>query len=114
MIFKGMSSNKKMTVEIEGDIKTIFLEFGKFQEIFDQKCGKCGSDNIHFLVRNATDAKGKTYKYYEARCMDCGATLAFGQLEDGSGLFPKRKDEEGNWLPDKGWVKWDKEKQVNY
>jgi len=27
----------------------------------------------------------------------------------GGGLFPKRKDSEGNWLPDKGWTKWNKE-----
>jgi hypothetical protein len=21
-------------------------------------------------------------------------------------MFPKRKDKDGNWLPDGGWVKW--------
>ena len=39
---------------------------------------------------------------------------AFQQLSDFQEifgkLFPRRKDKEGNWLPDSGWVKWDKKK----
>ena len=27
-------------------------------------------------------------------------------MKKGGRLFPKRKDKEGNWLPDGGWVKW--------
>ena len=38
--------------------------------------------------------------------MDCGAKLAFGANKKGGGLFPKRKDADGNWLPDGGWQKW--------
>jgi hypothetical protein len=38
--------------------------------------------------------------------MKCGARLSFGVHKKGGGLFPKRKDNEGNWLSDNGWVKW--------
>ena len=38
--------------------------------------------------------------------MDCGARLAFGVMKKGGGLFPKRKDADGNWFPDRGWVKY--------
>jgi hypothetical protein len=52
-------------------------------------------------------------EYYEIRCVDCGAKLAFGANKKGGGLFPRRKDAEGNWLPDNGWTKWNpKTKQV--
>ena len=40
------------------------------------------------------------------RCMDCGARLAFGSHKKGGGMFPKRKDADGNYLPDRGWQKW--------
>ena len=41
--------------------------------------------------------------------MDCGATLAFGQHKKGGTLLPKRKDENGNWLENGGWHKWQKD-----
>jgi hypothetical protein len=45
-------------------------------------------------------------KYYELWCQnpDCRAKLGFGQHKTGDTLFPKRKDKEGNWLSDNGWV----------
>jgi hypothetical protein len=45
-------------------------------------------------------------EYYELRCTDCGAKMAFGANKKGGGLFPRRKDTEGNWLPDNGWQRW--------
>jgi hypothetical protein len=47
--------------------------------------------------------------YFEIRCADCGAILAFGQHKKGVTLFPKRKDDDGNYLPNRGWHKWTKE-----
>jgi hypothetical protein len=32
-------------------------------------------------------------------------------MKKGGRLFPKRKDKEGNWLPDGGWVKWNPDTQ---
>ena len=48
--------------------------------------------------------------YYEMRCLSCGAALSYGQHKKGGTLFPKRKDENGNWLDNGGWQKWQKEK----
>lgn len=104
-------NNGKFSVDLEGNQKDVWSQLAVFQEIFEEKCGKCGSENVRFVVRKAKDAKGKEYDYYELRCKDCGAKLAFGSLEDGSGLFPKRKDEEGNYKGEYGWCLWNKETQ---
>jgi translation initiation factor 2 beta subunit (eIF-2beta)/eIF-5 len=103
------SKNGRLTIELNGDDqKAIFEEIARFQEVFEEdKCGKCGSENIKFIVRNVDDNI-----YYELRCMDCGAKLAFGIHKKGGGLFPKRKDGD-NWLPDKGWIKWNSKTEQN-
>ena len=102
--------NGRLTVELEGDsAKSVFEDLAKFQEVFEEtKCGKCGSENVRFVVRNVDDNL-----YYEVRCMDCGARLAFGSHKKGGGLFPRRKDAEGNWLPDGGWTKWNPKTEKN-
>jgi DNA-directed RNA polymerase subunit RPC12/RpoP len=96
----------KMSVELEGETqRDLFGQLAAFQEVFDETtCGKCGSTNVEFAVRRHEDNE-----YYEIRCKDCRAKLAFGCMKKGGGLFPKRKDADGNWLPDNGWVKWDRE-----
>lgn len=93
----------KLEFELEGaGQKEIFKELAIIQEIFaEEKCGLCGSTNLRFVVRNVDGND-----YYELRCNDCGAILAFGQHKKGGTLFPKRKDDEGNWLQNKGWHKW--------
>ena len=102
------TSNGRISVEIEGDTQVeIFQQLANFQEIFaETACGKCESENIRFQVRNVDDNL-----YYELRCMDCGAKLAFGVMKKGGRLFPKRKDKESNWLPNGGWVKWNPDTQ---
>tara|TARA_R110002110_G_scaffold71403_1_gene190932 strand:+ start:3584 stop:3913 length:330 start_codon:yes stop_codon:yes gene_type:complete len=98
----------KISVEIEADTQIeLFQNLANFQEIFaENKCGKCSSDNIRFQVRNVDDNL-----YYEAKCSNCGAKLAFGVMKKGGRLFPKRKDKDGNWFPDGGWVKWNPDTQ---
>jgi len=98
----------KMSVELEGETqRDLFGKISAFQEVFDATtCGKCGSTNVKFIVRKVDDNE-----YYEIRCQDCGAKLAFGCNKKGGGLFPKRKDAGGNRLPDGGWVKWNPETQ---
>ena len=93
----------KLQFEVEGEgQKEIFKEIASIQEIFGETaCGMCGSENIKFVVRVVEDNE-----YYELRCMDCGATLAFGQHKQGGTLFPKRKDEKGEYMPNRGWYKW--------
>ena len=92
-----------LNVEFESDtIKDIFTQLAVFQEVFGElACGKCGSEKLRFIVR-----ENDGNEYYELRCLDCGARLSFGVHKKGGGLFPKRKDADNNWLPDKGWQKW--------
>jgi hypothetical protein len=101
----------KFTVDFTGEQqRELFEQIATFQEVFDNStCGKCGSTNIQFVVREAKDANGDVNQYYELRCKDCGAKLAFGCHKKGGGLFPKRKDSEGEYLPTNGWVKWNKD-----
>lgn len=97
------TADSKISVEVEGkDNKDIFRQLAIFQELFDNgRCQACDSERVRFVVR---EVQGNTY--YELRCLDCGSTLAFGQKKADGSLFPKRKDKDGNWLPNGGWVKW--------
>lgn len=97
----------KLEFELEGSgQKEIFKELATVQEIFSEdRCGLCKKENIKFVVRNVEDND-----YYEMRCLSCGAALSFGQHKKGGTLFPKRKDENGNWLENSGWYKWQKDK----
>ncbi len=96
----------KMSVELEGETqRDLFGQLAAFQEVFDETtCGKCGSTNVELAVR-----RHEVNGYYERGCGDGRAGPAFGCMKKGGGLFPKRKDADGNWLPDNGWVKWDRE-----
>lgn len=101
-----------MTVELEGDTqKSVFEAISQFQEVFEETaCGKCDSERVRFIVREVDGNQ-----YFELRCLDCGARLAFGQHRQGGSLFPVRKAgkddksglEEGTWLPSGGWMRWD-------
>ena len=104
------TKNGRLNVELEGDSqRDIFGEIAKFQEVFEEGvCGKCDSDNIRFVVRNVDDNL-----YHELRCTGCSAKLSFGSHKKGGGLFPKRKDGDGNWLSDRGWLKWNSKTEKN-
>lgn len=95
----------KLSATFEGENqKELFKQLAGFQEVFDQcKCGKCGNESIKFVVRTVQDNE-----YYELRCdsSQCRAKLTMGVNKKGGSLFPKRKDKEGNWLPDQGWTRW--------
>lgn len=100
--------SSRLEFELEGaGQKEIFKELATVQEIFsEEKCGMCKKDNIKFVVRNVD-----SNDYYEMRCLSCGAALAFGQHKKGGTLFPKRKDENNNWLDNNGWHKWQKNQE---
>jgi hypothetical protein len=93
----------RLEFELEGaGQKELFKELASIQEIFgEESCGLCGSKNLRFVVRNV-----EGNDYFELRCNDCGAILAFGQHKKGGTLFPRRKDDNNNWLPNRGWHKW--------
>jgi hypothetical protein len=104
------SKSGRLTFEVEGgNQKALFEGIADLQEVFEaeETCGYCDSNAIHFRVREVQSKKdGKKYKYYEMLCLDCSARFAFGQNQVGETLFPSRRDKEGNWLPNRGWYKW--------
>ncbi len=103
----------KVLVEADGETQTdVFQQLAALQEVFGRfdKCGKCGGTDLRFIVREDKDEN----KYHEIHCQnpECRARLAFGQNKKGGGLFPKRKDGD-NYLPDGGWLRWNKKKGVS-
>ena len=102
----------RLSVEIEGKTQVdVFEQLAAFQEVFeDRVCRKYGevTDNVRFVVREDEEQN----KYFELRSAEpgklAGVKRAYGQHKKGGTLFPRLKDSEDNWLPDNGWVKWNK------
>ena len=90
-------------------------EIDKWAEIFSvESCGVCKNRNIKFQLRITEPAKegknkGKSFKFYELVCTSpkCHAKMCFGQIQDGISLFPKKKDANGEYLPNNGWAKYE-------
>ena len=110
---KYLTNNRQLTFEIEGDTQaSIFSELAAIQEIFDTEhaCGICGCTKLRY-VKRTVDGND----FYELRCTGvdantnrfCGARFDFGQVKKPLGtLFPKRKDKDGNWIPNRGWYRY--------
>jgi len=96
-------SGLEISVDAEG-VKPAIQALSPFMEVFgEDECVRCGCRTIRFEHRKKDD-----YNYYSAVCCGdkCGAKLDFGQKREGGTLYPKRKDKDGNWLPNRGWLKW--------
>jgi hypothetical protein len=87
------------------DPKGLFAQIADLQEVFEAEvvCGLCKGTDIRLNHRKSED-----FHFYELLCLaaGCHARFAFGQAKQGGRLFPKRKDEAGNWLPNNGWAKY--------
>lgn len=96
---------KNADIEVDGrDVKDAFVQLSGAVEVFSQNvCGACGCPDVVPIVR---EVQGNTY--HEMRCTKCGATLAFGQRKADGALYPKRKDKDGEYLENYGWVKFNK------
>jgi hypothetical protein len=102
------TANNRITFEIEGgNQKAVFQGIADVQDVFEteDKCGLCNSTALRFRVRSVTK-DGKQYKYFELVCSNCWARFDFGQNQVGETLFPKRQDKDGNYLPNRGWYKY--------
>lgn len=121
--------NRNVSVECEGsDDKSLFEAIAKAQShqfFADTACGKCKSENIKFQVRTVKDDDGEENNFHELVCKDCYAKLAFGHSKTGGAMYAKRletgakgkaikgEDDKGIPLPNKGWLKWNKETKKN-
>lgn len=105
MKVKYTTTNGQITFEADLEkVKTAFEFVAHLVELFEEKCcGCCQSEHIQPRVRHHD-----SYVFYELRCLDCNAQLAFGQKKEGGHLFPKRYDSELRQpLPDRGWHIYD-------
>ena len=97
-----------VTIGVEADKTTdAFKDLSSLEEVFGISCcGKCACEDLTHVVRKDAEEN----EYYELRCTnrDCRAKLAFGLHKKGGGMYPKRKDKDDKWLPDGGWMRWDK------
>lgn len=102
-----------LILEIEADKQAeLFRALASAQEVFGAAhCVKCKSTNLSFNVRQNKEDDD----FFEIICGDCYAKLAMGQHKKGGTLYPQRQrqneDGEREWLPDNGWMKWDREKK---
>lgn len=95
---------RNSTLDVEGkDCKDLFAQLSAAVEVFSQdQCGACESNHV---VPSVRENQGNTF--YEMRCLNCHATLAFGQRRQDGALYPRRKNPKtGEWLDNGGWVKW--------
>ncbi len=98
------TSDGRLQVEVEGQTqKEIFKGIAEFSEIFEaEACGLCEDTHTQFGLRTIDGND-----YYERRCVKCHATLSYGQMKAGGGLFPKRKNDDGTWDTEhRGWYRW--------
>ena len=93
------------------DQKELWQQLASLEEVFGIKqCGKCGGLNLKHIVRHV-----EGYDFFELCCLNskCRARLSFGQHKGDIGsLFPKRKDDYGNYLPNGGWLSWNPDKKI--
>lgn len=101
--------NEKMTVKLEvNNQKELWRQLSGLEEVLSNTvCGACKSENTKFRTRTAGEGK-KTYEFFEMVCADCSSRLSFGCHQEGDTLFPKRKNDDGAWLDNRGWVKYQK------
>ena len=96
-------TKSRIWIEFEAnDCKDAVRQLSKIQNVFEEhQCGACGCTNLLFK-----HAENQGYHFYELHCQnaDCRAKLNFGQRKEDQELFPRRKDEKGKYLPNRGWV----------
>lgn len=107
MTARYLTTNRQLTFEITGATQQeVFEELAKIQEVFDTEtsCGVCGGSRIKYQHRNV-----QGNDFHELVCLEstCRARFSFGHSKQDKGaLFPKRKDKDGNWIPNRGWEKY--------
>ena len=93
----------KFTIEAEGSTTEVFEQLASFDSVFGNCVNKAnGSENIGFRHREVDGNH-----YYELYDKETFHVLKFGKTKKDGSLFPRRKDADGNWLPDGGWAKYD-------
>ena len=102
----------RFTAEFEGTQCEIFEQIAEFDEVFGENSCVAPDGTVYENIRYNVRTDKEDNKYYEKTCMDEGAKyrkLPYGCHKKGGGLFPKRKDKDGNIVGWNGWGKYNKE-----
>lgn len=106
-----------VTQEVKNQLE-LFEFIADMQDVFGNTvCVRNGQSSSSVKLRVRQDEEEN--KYYEMFCYsadrdnrECqGARKSFGCHKSGKTLFPKGKDKDGAYLPNNGWMKWNKETQ---
>jgi len=104
-------------VEANGESHAeLWEQLASLAEAFGERvCGKCQNEEIRHVVRENDGGD----KFYELHCQNskCRARLRMSVTKKEKQFFPKRKAgkddasglEEGKWLPNNGWMRFDKD-----
>jgi hypothetical protein len=102
-------------IEAEGEKHAdLWEQLSNAQEAFStEPCGKCNDSNVRYVTRENDDGD----KFFELHCTKCYAKLRMSQRKKGGNLYPRRKAgendasglEQGAWLPNRGWMKWNRD-----
>lgn len=113
------TADGRMTVTVNADdFRGLFKQIADFQEVFEQRNININgelvdSKDVRFQVRkNAEDDEFYEMVYAGTVPALRGYKLEFGCHKKGGGLFPKKKDKEGNWVENNGWTKWQGNKET--
>ena len=110
-----------LVVELEENKQIdLFESLASAEEVFGEaECGKCKGQIFKHIIRTNDDDD----KFYELLCLKCKAKLAYScHKGKGGTLYPQRKDNKTGvvtgtpfaYLPNNGWLKWDREKKKLY
>jgi len=104
--------NDQITITEEADTQAdAFKVVSAIHEVFGvSECGACKS-TVYPRVRVV---EGNSFHEMVCTNTKCRAVLAYGQAKKGGGLFPKRKDKDGAWLTNNGFVKYVTSKEERF
>ena len=98
----------QISLSVTGNMVEMFEQASALSEVFGiTKCDACGSTDIRYVTREASKGK-KEFKFHELHFKNsqCRARLSFGQHATGNTLFPKRKNDDGTYKENNGWVRY--------
>jgi len=89
------------SVTIASEVKTLAeaMEFaGSIAEVFAEKCGCCGSNDIRLGFQSYQDKQ-----FRKLICNKCTANCLIFSNRDNGSVWIARKDKDGQKLPSNGW-----------
>ena len=103
--------NDDITVEATGETAAeAHQAISQLYEVYgsETQCRLCKCKRLKPVARVV---EGNSFFELVCANYECKAKFSIGQSKTKGGLFPQRKDKDGNWKPNGGWAKWEGKKQ---